>query len=156
MNDAFRRIGQKKALEQIELLLRTVRPSGWRHLMDTLNKKGGSFVIAEDGGQVVGCAPFVEGPTSTALGDVVVYASYRRQGFGRGMVRWLQDRCSTKCITVVSEREKVGQLFLQALGFRGGLVRGHFGEDDGIAFLWRPTHPFPVVAEAATEEVPAS
>ncbi len=92
--------------------------------------------VAELGGRVVGFVVFRAGPDGgLTLLNLGVAAYWRRQGVGRAMLGKLLDRARATGAglrATVPESNLPAQLLLRDAGFRAvGVVRGHFGGEDG-------------------------
>lgn len=76
----------------------------WRH-----------FLVAEDGGQIVGCAQVKRLPGVNELGSLVVLPAYRGQGIGARLIQTLEAQAGLPLYLVCQERMEP---YYNRFGFR--------------------------------------
>lgn len=107
-----------------------------------LRKRNCIGLVAESEGQVVGFVLYDLHKGRLALGRIAVHPSSRRHGVGKAMMDKLKAKLCPEGrnrITVnVHEANLSAQLFFSRQGMRAtGVLRGHFGEQDAYAMMWR-------------------
>lgn len=99
-------------------------------------------VIAQVNRLVVGYIIYRRGPLELEILDLVIGAQHRLLGFGRQLIQATIDkykRASVKQIVTVVPELNVGLcIFLNKCGFQAQapLLKGHFGDHDGIRMIY--------------------
>jgi len=100
-------------------------PSGVHNeTAETIRKKLNmdSAVVAENDGDVIGCVFYVHEASCLDLGRLAVLPQYRRQGVGRALVEYVENRARALQVTRVELGVRLAlprlQAYYEALGYR--------------------------------------
>lgn len=124
-----------------DLQIKTVHPLAWteKDYLNAIRKKQSRAYICEEGTLLVGFMVIELERLGFNILKLMVDPSYRRSGFGGFMLSHLTEKLvgHTRKDTLralVYERDEASIAFYRGMNFTSKLVRGAFGEEDGIEF----------------------
>lgn len=100
---------------------------------ETIRKKlsTGSAVVAEVGGDMIGCVFYVLEGSCLDLGRLAVLPRYRRHGVGRALVEYVEDRARALNVAYVELGVRLAlphlRVYYEALGYRSIRYGAHEG-----------------------------